>query len=80
MGVRASLPVDTIPTSEAIGYAPPGARTEELRGSVSVSEGHVLDEIEVPSERGIRLAGLVMRHAGNVDPKTVLLYLQGSFH
>ena len=83
-----------------MGYIPPGARTERLgdddvqamipRGS---GPGLRCEEVRIPSEDGVMLAGLVVREKGrekeketgdgdvnvNVNVrKCVIMYLQGS--
>jgi hypothetical protein len=57
---------------------PPGARKVELDSKSPVGTGIVVDELEVPGEKGVRLAGIVVRRKEDTDHKAVVLYLQGA--
>ncbi|GBE82975.1 alpha/beta-hydrolase [Sparassis crispa] len=63
-----------------MGYIPPGARSEQLR-DVRVPKAIHCEEIQIPSEKRVMLAGIVVRpasHIGDSPPDAVVLYLQGN--
>lgn len=66
----------------SIGYAPPGARTEELGSDVPVPQGVHVKEIQLQSEGTVKLSGIITRPEywarRDTPPETVLVYLQGT--
>ncbi|KZT18684.1 alpha/beta-hydrolase [Neolentinus lepideus HHB14362 ss-1] len=66
-----------------MGYLPPEARTEELK-DVAVDPKVRCQEVRIPSERGRKLAGIVLSKASsngsdqNDRPEAVIMYLQGN--
>ena len=65
----------------ALGYVPPGARTEELGVDVPIPRGLQCEEIRVKSDKGVTLHGILARREPHGPPppvrKIVVLYLQG---
>lgn len=69
---------------ERAGYAPPGARSEELERDVPPKylQDIRCEEIAIPTSKKVSLSGLVVRRSlaqGQEDqpPDTVILYFQG---
>lgn len=62
------------------GYAPPGARTEQLGRDVPVPRDIHCEEVEIPSADNAVLTALVAQKKGADPARTdcVILYLQGS--
>ena len=80
MGLGA-LPFSMSNVELALGYVPPGARTEELGVDVPIPRGLQCEEIRVKSDKGVTLHGIFVRREPHGLPppvrKIVILYLQG---
>lgn len=65
------------------GYAPPGARQEELSRDVPprLLKGVSCEEITVPSTNKVKLSGILVRSSAEGmecgQPDTIIVYLQG---
>lgn len=61
-----------------MGYAPLGARTEELKEFIRFEHHAECREIVIESTSNVKLAGLLMKRESTTIPETVVLYLQGN--
>ncbi|KAI0947508.1 hypothetical protein AcW1_007721 [Taiwanofungus camphoratus] len=64
-----------------MGYAPPGARTEELGVGIRTPRGIQCEEIALQSEKRVFLSGIIMRASSSPrlnEPRVVIVYLQGN--